>query len=86
MACCGTAWLPVAGMLGRMPGLRELCLCMDNDDAGRTACDRLEAPAVRAGLVVRRDLPRYKDWNEDLQKLAEKKQNLPLDNTGNPVL
>ena len=71
VACCGTTWLPVAGMLGRMPGLRELCLCMDNDDAGRTACDRLEAPAVRAGLVVRRDLPHNKDWNEDLQKLAE---------------
>lgn len=73
VACCGTAWLPVAGMLGRMPGLRELCLCMDNDDAGRTACDRLEAPAVRAGLVVRRDLPHNKDWNEDLQKLAEER-------------
>ena len=86
VACCGTAWLPVAGMMGRMPGLRELCLCMDNDDAGRAACDRLEAPAARVGLVVYRDLPRYKDWNEDLQKLAEKKQNLPLDNTGNPVL
>lgn len=68
VACCGTAWLPVAGMLERMPGLRELCLCMDNDDAGRAACDRLETPAARAGLVVRRDLPRYKDWNEDLQR------------------
>lgn len=73
VACCGTAWLPVAGMLGRTPGLRELCLCMDNDDAGRAACDRLEAPAARAGLVVHRDLPHNKDWNEDLQKLAEKK-------------
>ena len=86
VACCGTAWLPVAGMLERAPQLRELCLRMDSDDTGRAACDRLAAPAVRAGLVVYRDLPRYKDWNEDLQKLAEKKQNLPLDNTGNPVL
>ena len=60
-------------MLGRTPGLRELCLCMDNDDAGRAACDRLEAPAARAGLAVRRDLPRYKDWNEDLQRAAEEK-------------
>ena len=46
---------------------------MDNDDAGRAACDRLEAPAARAGLVVHRDLPHNKDWNEDLQKLAEKR-------------
>ena len=77
VACCGTAWLPVAGMLGRTPGLRDLCLCMDNDDAGRAACDRLEAPATRAGLVVLRDLPHNKDWNEDLQKLAEKKTAFP---------
>ena len=73
VACCGTAWLPVAGMLERAPQLRELCLCMDSDDTGRAACDRLAAPAVRAGLVVYRDLPRHKDWNEDLQKLVENK-------------
>ena len=46
---------------------------MDNDDAGRAACDRLGAPAARTGLAVCRDLPHNKDWNEDLQKLAEER-------------
>lgn len=51
----------------------EHCLCMDNDDAGRAACDRLGSPAARTGLAVCRDLPHNKDWNEDLQKLAEER-------------
>lgn len=86
VACCGTAWLPAAGMLDRTPCLRELCLCMDNDPAGWAACDRLEALAVQAGLTVRRSLPQHKDWNEDLQKLSEEKQQIPLDSCGIPVL
>ena len=50
---CGPTWLPVASMLERTPGILARCLCMDDDDAGRAACDHLKAPATRASLVVR---------------------------------
>ncbi len=40
-------------MLERTPGIRARCLCMDDDDVGRAACNQLKAPATWASLVVR---------------------------------
>ena len=52
-------------------------LCLDNDDAGNDACDRMTDTLEDMGLEVERLCPVRKDWNDDLRAKFEKKENLP---------
>ena len=76
-ACCGTSIQPVLERLRQNPKLDTVYLCLDNDDAGNDACDRMTDTLEDMGLEVERLCPVRKDWNDDLRAKFEKKENLP---------
>ncbi|MCL2212742.1 MAG: DUF3991 and toprim domain-containing protein [Oscillospiraceae bacterium] len=53
------------------PRLREVVVCLDNDEAGRLATERIAAKLHEQGYdEVSAILPRGKDWNEELVQLT----------------
>ena len=74
VACCGTSVQPVLERLRQNPKLDMVYLCLDNDDAGNDACDRMTDTLEDMGLDVERLCPVRKDWNDDLCAKFEKKE------------
>ena len=66
VACCGTAFAPVEQMLRTYPQIRQVYLCLDNDEAGHSAAQRMEGYLQAEGISAMRLVPVRKDWNEDL--------------------
>lgn len=66
VACCGTSSIPVLEMVRQLPQLRQVCLCLDNDDAGHVASERMTTLLKEHGLNAVRLVPQRKDWNDDL--------------------
>ena len=52
------------------PEICKVYLCLDNDQAGNSACERL-AREMTDGIVITRMKPPLKDWNEVLLHRAE---------------
>ena len=77
VACCGTSIQPVLERLRQNPRLDTVYLCLDNDDAGNDACDRMTDTLEDMGLEVERLCPVRKDWNDDLRAKFERKENQP---------
>ena len=67
VALCGTAEHAMLWMLKQNPKLQKVTLCLDNDDAGIKAADRLHKTLQEDGIDdVTYGISSYKDWNEDL--------------------
>ena len=64
VACCGTSPLPVMQML--KPDTQIVYLCLDNDDAGHKASERMAEQLRERGVMTERLVPELKDWNADL--------------------
>lgn len=79
VACCGTSLQPVLERLRQNPKIDMVYLCLDNDDAGEEACDRMTDALQEMGLDVERLRPEHKDWNEDLctKSQRRKKEDTP---------
>ena len=71
VACCGTAFAPVEQMLRTYPQIRQVYLCLDNDEAGHSAARRMEGYLQAEGISAMRLVPVRKDWNEDLMAQEE---------------
>ncbi len=56
--------------LSDRPNITTVYLCLDSDEAGNAATDRL-AKLTPEGLTVHRLAPLFKDWNEVLQRKGE---------------
>ena len=65
---CGTSSQPLIYLLDRLPELRQVFLCLDNDQAGHAACRRM-AEQLSGRALVDRLIPEGKDWNDDLVSL-----------------
>lgn len=50
------------------PELQEVFLCLDNDQAGQTASERLAIQLEQLGKTVYRLIPQMKDWSDDLRE------------------
>jgi hypothetical protein len=74
VACCGTSILPVLKTLEQMPQADTVLLCMDNDEAGQKANRRMTEQLEAEGLTVIPQIPKMKDWNDDL--LAQHQQDM----------
>lgn len=74
VTCCGTSIQPVLERLRQNPKLDTVYLCLDNDDAGNDACDRMTDTLEDMGLEVERLCPVRKDWNDDLRAKFEKRR------------
>lgn len=66
VACCGTSSIPMLEMVRQFSQLRQVYLCLDNDDAGHAASERMAALLKEHGLNAVRLVPQRKDWNDDL--------------------
>ena len=67
VSLCGTSQNAMMWMLEQNPNLRQVALCLDNDEAGIKASQRLsDALRERGYSQIEVLLPSHKDWNEDL--------------------
>ena len=66
VACCGTSIQPVLKTLEQMPQADTVLLCLDNDEAGQKANRRMAGQLEVEGLTVMTQIPKMKDWNDDL--------------------
>lgn len=66
VACCGTSIKPVLKTLEQMPQVDSVLLCFDNDEAGQRANRRMTGQLEAEGLTVIPQIPKRKDWNDDL--------------------
>ena len=65
-ACCGVGERVMFQMLKDNPNLKKVYLCLDNDEAGRTANRRIQAKLQSQGIQSEILIPHHKDWNEEL--------------------
>lgn len=79
VACCGTSFQPVQQMKAMMQSpMEKLFLCLDNDEAGRSACGRMEELSRGWNVETARLLPERKDWNEDLVQQNQTQEMKPI--------
>lgn len=53
-------------MLRDNPNIKEVSLCLDNDEAGQAANNRIAKKLHIQGIQTEILVPTHKDWNEDL--------------------
>lgn len=69
VALCGVFGGALETYLKDYPHIKQISLCLDADEPGRTAAERLRAQHEAAGYTVKiQTPPRGKDWNECLQQ------------------
>ena len=57
-------------LLKRKPNIRNICLCLDNDSAGRTAAKEIAGKLRSMGYVnIYERYPNEKDYNDELKKV-----------------
>ena len=66
VACCGTSIQPVLKTLECMSQADTVLLCMDNDVAGQKSNRRMTEQLEAEGLTIIPQIPKLKDWNDDL--------------------
>lgn len=67
VALCGLSEQPMVKQLDNNEKLKTVVFCLDNDDAGQKAFERLKKTLMERGMTVKRVVPILKDFNEDLQ-------------------
>lgn len=71
VSCCGVSVQPVLKMMERFPALNAVHLCLDNDEAGQKATQRMSSQ-LESICTVEQLSPSLKDWNDELAALAER--------------
>lgn len=76
---CSVADHALFGQLEKHPHLQKIILCLDNDQTGRLAMERIVVKLTEKEYVdVSTLLPARKDWNEDLQADCGKLKTAPV--------
>jgi len=66
VALCGVGSQAMMKILELNPHLKEVALCLDNDEAGHMASERLKNQLAESGYRCCLLMSRGKDWNDDL--------------------
>lgn len=70
LALGGTADTALMELLKRNPNIRNICLCLDNDTAGRTAAKEIAGKLRSMGYVnIYERYSNEKDYNDELKKV-----------------
>lgn len=70
LALGGTADTALMELLKRKPNIRNICLCLDNDSAGRTAAKEIAGKLRSMGYInIYERYPNEKDYNDELKKV-----------------
>lgn len=67
VALCGVGSQAMLWILEQYPQFSEVSLCLDNDEAGHKASDRLRNLLAESGYLCHRMISQGKDWNDDLR-------------------
>ncbi len=65
-AACGVSDHVLWQMLKDNPNLNQVCLCLDNDEAGQAANQRIAEKLNTYSISSEVLIPSHKDWNEDI--------------------
>lgn len=72
LALGGTADTALMELLKRKPNIRNICLCLDNDSAGRAASATIRQKLMSMGYMnVYERFSREKDYNEELIRVRK---------------
>lgn len=72
LALGGTADTALMELLKRKPNIRNICLCLDNDSAGRAASATIRQKLMSMGYMnVYERFSREKDYNEELMMMRK---------------
>jgi hypothetical protein len=74
LSLSGTSDVALSFFLNQHKEVKELVLCLDNDSAGREAAILIARKYAYNGYTALNELPRGKDFNEDLQALTAQKR------------
>ena len=74
VSLCGVGGQAMLWMLEQYPQLRQVSLCLDNDEAGHKASERLKQQLAEKGYPSQRLISQGKDWNDDLTEAAQQRQ------------
>ena len=70
LALGGPADTALMELLKRKPNIRNICLCLDNDSAGRTAAKEIAGKLRSMGYInIYERYPNEKDYNDELKKV-----------------
>ena len=71
VALCGVSSEALLHQLSVNSNLREVVLCLDNDEAGHVATGKISNALQSKNYSVSVLMPRFKDWAEDLSVLRQ---------------
>lgn len=72
VSLCGVAEHALMQLLSDAPQVKQIILCLDNDEAGQKAGKRIKSSLKERGYEkVFPLLPYQKDWNEDLKAMTK---------------
>lgn len=73
-ACCGVSDQVMWQMMKDDPNIRSVFLCLDNDEGGIKAAERIKKRLKMNGILYDTMTPERKDWNEDLKHLPTEQE------------
>ena len=76
-ACCGVADHVLWQMMKDNPHIEYVYLCLDNDEPGQQAAERIIGKLVEKGIPSEILTPTLKDWNEDLLFTEQEEEPCP---------
>ncbi|WP_312611533.1 DUF3991 and toprim domain-containing protein [Oscillibacter sp.] len=74
VSLCGVGGQAMVWMLEQYSQLRHVSLCLDNDEAGHKASERLKQQLAEKGYESERVMSQGKDWNDDLTEAVQQMQ------------
>ncbi len=74
VSLCGVGGQAMLWMLEQYSQLRHVSLCLDNDEAGHKASERLKQQLTEQGYPSQRLVSQGKDWNDDLTEAVQQMQ------------
>lgn len=77
-ACCGVADHVLWRMIKDNPHIEKVYLCLDNDEPGQQAAERIIGKLVEKGIPSEILTPTFKDWNEDLLFTEQEEEPCPI--------
>lgn len=86
-ALCGVSDQVILQLLSDYPHINHIGLCLDNDDAGIQARERITKNLSERGYQTVFPLfPKEKDWNEDLKAMCKSRMAQAEQGTVLPVM
>ena len=71
VALCSVADRALFYILEHYPQIKEVVMCLDSDEAGQSASQRIAEKLIEKGYEYDIEIPHGKDWNEELCVLKE---------------